>query len=167
MTTMLMNINVIVCWCNDDYEGKDFSSAVKRRACAIEYVRNNNIQGYLAYANNKIVGWCNANAKSDCLKCASWRRSMEYVPLEESEKVKSVFCFVVAPEMKRNGIATQLLERVCQDAAQDGFDYVEAYPDKELANDIDFKGPIEMYKRSGFITTYEIDEKLIVRKQLK
>ncbi len=28
-------------------------------------------------------------------------------------KEKSVFCFVIAPEMKRKGIATLLLERVC------------------------------------------------------
>jgi hypothetical protein len=41
-----------VCWCNDDYEGKDFSSAEKRRDYAIKYVRNNNIQGYLAYSEN-------------------------------------------------------------------------------------------------------------------
>lgn len=65
-----------VCWCNDDYKGKDFSTAEKGRAAAIGYVKNGNIQGYLAYHGDDIVGWCNANTKSDCLKCASWRSAL-------------------------------------------------------------------------------------------
>ncbi|MGB8455283.1 MAG: GNAT family N-acetyltransferase [Anaerocolumna sp.] len=81
-----------------------------------------------------MVGWCNANTKLDCLKCASWQRYMAYVPLDESGndiKVKSIFCFMIAPDMKRQGIATQLLERVCKDAVQDGFDFLETYPYKK------------------------------------
>ena len=34
-----------VCWCNDDYEGKDLSTAEKRRKCAFQYVRNNKVTG--------------------------------------------------------------------------------------------------------------------------
>lgn len=160
-----------VCWCNDDYEGKDFSTAEKRRKCALQYVKGNNIQGYLAYSGDTVVGWCNANTKSDCLKCASWRRFMDYVPIEESNtgiKVKSIFCFVIAPEMKRKGIATLLLERVCEDAVQDGFDFVEAYPYKESSyQSSDFGGHFEMYKKSGFHVYFETEQGLVMRKQLK
>ena len=123
-----------VCWCNDDYVGKDFSKVEERRKYAFQYVKNNNIQGYLAYSGDKIVGWCNANTKLDCLKCASWLRFMDYVPLEESGtdiKVKSIFCFVIAPEMKRKGIATQLLKQVCEEALQDGF-YVSSETEQGL-----------------------------------
>jgi len=160
-----------VCFCNDDYEGKDFSTVENRRDYAYKYVKGNNIQGYLAYCDEKIVGWCNANTKSDCLKCASWRIFMSSIPTEESTpdiRVKSIFCFVITPEMKRKGIATQLLERVCQDAAQDGFDFVEAYPNKKFISESeDFKGPVEMYKKSGFTVYYETDQKLVMRKKLR
>jgi GNAT superfamily N-acetyltransferase len=160
-----------VCWCNDDWDGKDFSTAEKRRKYALQYVKGHNIQGYLAYSGNVVVGWCNANTKSDCLKCASWRRLMDYVPLEEPDtgiKVKSIFCFVIAPEMKRKGIATQLLERVCKDAVQDSFDIVEAYPYKESSyQSSDFGGHFEMYKKSGFQVSFETEQGLVVRKQLK
>lgn len=160
-----------VCWCNDDYEGKDFSTADKRRDCALQYVKGNHIQGYLAYCGDVVVGWCNANTKSDCLKCASWRRFMDYVPIEEANtgiKVKSIFCFVIAPEMKRKGIATQLLERVCKDAVQDGFNFVEAYPYKESSyQSSDFGGHYEMYKKSGFHMSLETAQGLVMRKQLK
>lgn len=159
-----------VCWCNDDYEGKDLSTAEKRRKYALQYVKGNNIHGYLAYSGDVVVGWCNANTKSDCLKCASWRRFMAYVPLEESStgiKVKSIFCFVIASEMKRQGIATLLLERVCKDAAQDGFDFVEAYPYKESSyQSSDFGGHFEMYTKVGFHVSLETEQGLVMRKKL-
>lgn len=160
-----------VCWCNDDYEGKDFSTAEKRRKYALQYIENNNIQGYLAYSGDAVVGWCSANTKSDCLKCVSWRRFMDYVPLEESGtdiKVKSIFCFVIAPEMKRRGIATLLLDRVCRDAAQDGFSFAEAYPYKESSyQSSDFGGYFQMYKKNGFYVSLETEKGLVMRKQLK
>jgi GNAT superfamily N-acetyltransferase len=160
-----------VCWCNDDYEGKDFSTAAKRRKYALQYVKSNNIQGYLAYSGDKAVGWCNANTKSDCLRCASWQRTMNYVPLEEPNtniKVKSIFCFMIAPEIKRKGIASLLLERVCKDAEQDGFDYVEAYPYKEFSyQSSDFRGHFEMYRKSGFHVSLEAEQRLVMRKKLK
>lgn len=83
-------------------------------------------------------------------------------------KVKSIFCFTIAPEMRRKGIATQLLKRVCLDATQESFDFVEAYPNKEFINEAeDFMGPAEVYKKSGFIVQYETDRQIVMRKQLK
>ena len=157
-----------VCWCGDDSEGRDFSSREKRRAIAYKYVREGALQGYLAYHGDKTVGWCNANTKSECLKCLSWRRFMDGVPAEESDakiKIKSVFCFTIAPEMKRQGIATRLLERVCRDAATDGFGFVEAYPAKNYIDETNFSGHIEMYEKCGFTVYREMVERLVVRKR--
>lgn len=162
-----------VCWCNDDcigdYESKNLSSREKRRNYAIQCVKGSSIQGYLAYCDNKAVGWCNANTKADCLKCYGWRQYMGYVPIEEANtgiKVKSIFCYTIALEMKRKGVATQLMERVCKDAAQDGFDFVETYPNKEFS-ETNNSGPFEMYRKSGFSVYYETEQGLVMRKQLK
>ncbi len=160
-----------VWWCNDDSEGKDFFSLEKRRDWTIRYIRGNNIQGYLAFCGDDIVGWCNANTKADCLKCYCWRRFMGSIPTEESSlsiKVKSIFCFAIAPKMQRKGIAKRFVERVCKDAAQDGFDFVEAYPNKEFIDEAqDFMGPAELYRKSGFAVHHETEQKLVMRKQLK
>ncbi len=160
-----------VCWCADDCEGKDFSTREKRREAAFQYVRNQNLQGYLAYHGNEVVGWCNANTKADCLKCCSWRRYMNYVPLDDIKNgvnVKSIFCFVIAQGMKRKGIATRLLNRVCEDAYQDGFDYVEAYPSKNPGyQPADFKGHFDMYKKNGFLVSFETEKNIVVKKLLR
>jgi len=134
-------------------------------------VNGNNIQGYLAYHSGRAVGWCNANTKADCLKCVSWRKFMDYVPLEDPDagiRVKSIFCFVIAPEMQRKGIATLLLERVCQDAADEGFDFVEVYPHKASSwQSSDYGGHYEMYRKGGFYVSSEAEKGLVMRKRLK
>jgi GNAT superfamily N-acetyltransferase len=126
---------------------------------------NGSLQGYLAFRGNKIVGWCNANA--NCQLGVTHLRS--YWPIEEYRagiKVKSVFCFMIAPEVQRNGIATQLLERVCKDAADDRYDFVEAYVNGiHTAND--FRGTLSMYKKCGFDIYTECEGRIVVRKALK
>jgi len=161
-----------VCWCSDDHrEGKDFSSPEKRRDLAVQYINNGIIQGYLAYHDNKVVGWCNANKKADCLNCISWLRVMAAKNKIESKpenNVKSIFCFAIAPSMKRKGVATKLLECVCKDAANDGYDCIEVYPHKKFIDEFsDFMGPAVLYKKHGFIIHEELEHKLVMRKALK
>lgn len=161
-----------VTWCGDKvyHNGGShwFASAEERKANAVERVRNGAIQGYLAYSNDRIVGWCNANTKSDCQIGMDYLRSEGKVPLEEcrdGEKIKFIFCFAVAPDLQRNGIATQMLDCVCRDAAADGFDFAEAYVNRTFAEN-DFRGPLAMYEKCGFVMHSEKDGRIVVRKLL-
>ena len=170
-----VNIDDRKCYCvtwrsDDAYANGEthwFPTREERRRRAIQYIRTGSIQGYLAYHGNEIVGWCNANA--NCQACVNYLRS--YWPIEvypEGIKVKSVFCFMITPEMQRKGIATQLLERVCTDAANEGIDYVEAYINKEFVeSDHDFRGPLKMYEKCGFTVRAEREGRVVVRKTLK
>ena len=161
-----------ICWCSEDHRGeKDFSTPEKRRALAIQYIHNGTLQGYLAYCDSRVVGWCNANTKADCLNCISWLRFMTSVETKEPApdiRVKSIFCFAIAPSMKRKGIATQMLERVCKDAADDDFDIIEAYPNKKFINVFrDFMGPLDIYQKAGFTIHNEMEDTYVMRKYLK
>jgi ribosomal protein S18 acetylase RimI-like enzyme len=160
-----------VCWCSVDHRiATDFSSPEKRRVLATKYVGDGSIQGYLAYADGQVVGWVNANTKSECLNCISWLRFMPPIKSTDSPgtNVKSVFCFAIAPDMKRKGIATQLLERVCKDATDEGFDFIEAYPNRSFVNEFrDFMGPLELYKKFGFTVQEELENIYVVRKNLR
>ncbi len=87
---------------------------------------------------------------------------------EPDVKVKSIFCFTADPEMREKGIAAQLLRRVCDDAATDGFDFIEAYQNKEFINTAeDFMGTVGIYEKADFEPCYEAGSKLVVRKKLK
>ena len=169
------NFNECICYCvtwrSDNYYAGDgdhwFPSQEERRARALQFVKSGSLQGYLAYCGDEIVGWCNANA--DCRFCLNYLRS--YWPIEEYSadiKVKSIFCFVVAPKVQRMGVATKLLERVCLDAAADGFDFAEAYVNKEFTEtDHEFRGPLTMYEKCGFSRYGEREGRVVMRKALK
>lgn len=169
-----VNIDENKCYCviwrsDDSYAGDDhwYPSREERRDHAIQFVRAGSLQGYLAYRGDEIVGWCNATA--DCQRGVDYLRA--YWPIAEYRadiRVKSVFCFVIAPRVQRMGVATQLLERVCQDAAADGFDFVEAYVNKEFTDAAhEFRGPLAMYEKCGFRTGAQQDGRVVVRKALK
>jgi GNAT superfamily N-acetyltransferase len=164
-----------ITWCGDNVYnngGKHwFQSPDERRSNAIKRVQNGDIQGYLAYNDNNILGWCNANTKADCRECINYLRTDGGVPLQESlvgEKVKFIFCFVINPKMLRMGIATKLLEYVCQDATIEGYDFVEAFPNKKIIDAYrDHRGPLTMYEKYGFIKYAEKNGIVVVRKVLK
>ena len=172
------NIDEQKCYCviwrsDDSYVDSGdhwYPTREERRERAIQFVQAGSLQGYLAYHNGKIVGWCNANA--NCRGCVDYLRT--YWPIEAFSadvKVKSIFCFMIAPEMQRKGVATQLLQRVCKDAAEDGFDFVEAYVainDKHTADtSSDYMGPLGMYEKCGFTPCAERDGKIVMRKTLR
>lgn len=159
------------CYCSDDQTGMDFHLQEIRRDYAINYIKTGKIKGYLAYIDNKVIGWCNANDKSDCLKCEGWQRILTSVKTTDSDsnlKIKSVFCFVVDPNMRRSGVASYLLDIVCKDAAENGYDYIETYPNKEFIDIYyDHMGPVNLYKKLGFEVFDEIEQKIIMRKRLR
>lgn len=158
-----------VCWAADDCEGKDFSTAEKRRTIAMDYVEKGYIQGYLAYYDNKVVGWCNANDKAMCYNCMSWKMFMQHIrKVELGNRVKSIFCFAVAPHMRGKGIATALLRFACNDAIEEGFDAIEAYPNKEfLSTEEDFMGTVGMFEKALFVREYQVENKLLMKRKLK
>ncbi len=155
-----------VCWASNVPEGFDASP---NETVALQMVRNGNLQGYLAYFDGRVIGWVNANTKSECLKCLGWQWGRTAYPTDsEIDKyTKSIFCFTIAPEFQRKGIATQLLERVCRDAKEDGFHFVEVYPDKTLTKESEnFVGYANMYEKQGFTVYYETGNRRVMRKEL-
>ncbi len=135
------------------------------RDFAIEFVGNRTIQGYLAYMDNEVIGWCNANNKTGYKGLVA--RSELWADEEQGAKVKAVTCFTVAPNMRGKGIATQLLKRVCTDAEMEGYSWVEAYP-ANGGHDCfrHYHGPYMMYDKCGFQMYKELDKCYVVRKYL-
>lgn len=159
-----------VCYSASDSEGVDFSSAEKRRVLAGEYIRAGLMDGYLAYDGGKAISWCNANVRENCRKSHSGRWHIDPLCKAEDDglRIKSVLCFVIAPEHRRHGIAGMLLDAVCEDALQDGFDVVEAYPLKNFVSEsADFTGPLALYEKHGFTVHADLDDRVVVRKDLK
>ena len=74
---------------------------------------------------------------------------------------------MIAPEMQRKGIASKLLSYICQDTIDEGFDYIEAFPNRVFEDaSVDYSGPIDMFLNNGFYLYAEKENKMVVRKAL-
>ena len=157
-------------YCGADNAGMDYDneSPQLRRELAVRFVKAGLIQGYLAYLDSRVAGWLNVNDRSACLRSSGWEQIMGRSPTAADErKIKSVFCFTVAPALRGRGIAEALLRRAVADAQAAGYACMEAYPNKGEADMFySYVGPPALYKKLGFQPWGETENRLILRKDL-
>ena len=139
-------------------QGKD-----SMRAHASELITSGQLHGYLAYYGETAVGWCNAGDR------AAYRRlNAEYGILEKNtQRIKAVACFEIAPEYRGMGIATALLNIVVADAQAEGYAAVEGYPKTHGEFDpFDYSGPVRLFEKAGFTPSKQKNSTLTMRKYL-
>ena len=133
---------------------------------AARFIAEGKLRGYLAYADGAVAGWCNANDKRNYAALAH-NVNAELLPPGDGTKVKSVVCFLVAPGLRGQGIATAMLERACTDARAEGYDLAEGYPPAE---DWDMyaahHGTVALFEKCGFAVHAQSGKGCIMRKNL-
>ena len=141
------------------------------RESAERMVRDGRIRGYLAFDKGLAIGWCNANDRMNY--CHVGEFDLDDVPEDKAPshcqrtgQIKSVVCFEICPAYRGKGIASGLLERVCDDAKREGYEFVEAYPSEQAQSALAFTGPIRLYEKAGFIEVSRDGETIIMRKTL-
>lgn len=135
---------------------------------ATSLLNDNTLRGYLAYVDGVPIGWCNANDKEIFLRFDFNAEIDTFIRGSGSGKIKTVTCFVIAPEYRGKGVATALLKRVCEDAKIDGYTAVDGYPrlhDQREA--FDFNGPVRLYEKAGFVEVARHGNVTIIRKELE
>lgn len=142
------------------------------RESAVQMVRESKIRGYLAFDSGIAVGWCNANDRMNYYRVGEF--DLDNIPedtvssgCQRKGQIKSVVCFEICPEYRGKGIAAQLLDRVCADAAAEGYDFAEGYPAAEERNMPAFTGPVRLYEKAGFTVFSRTGSMLIMRKPLR
>jgi ribosomal protein S18 acetylase RimI-like enzyme len=136
-------------------------TAAQNRSATCERVREGRMHGWLAYAGDDVVGWCNAGPRELIA-------GLFDDPEPLADRIGAIACFVVAPDHRGQGLATTLLRRACERLAEQGFEWAEAYP-REAAEGAgaNHHGPLAMYRRAGFeVVRREADGALTVRKRI-
>lgn len=149
------------------------SSPEKRdehRPKAIELVRSGEQQGFLAYADGKVVGWCSAGPREGYRAMRRYAAAIDGTP-----DVGAIMCFVVAAPYRGSGVATALLNAACDGLRDQGMRVVEAYPTtKEPPTEPhpvpwsahNYHGPLRMFLSNGFFVHRQMDGWVIVRKRV-
>jgi GNAT superfamily N-acetyltransferase len=156
------NPNWSRCFCMErlvaDYESR---TKEQNRASRSQLIISAKANGLVAYRFGRVVGWCHAAPKTELLN----------VPGGHDPKTGAIVCFVVAPDQRRQGIATALLGAALDHLRSRGMTTVEAYP---WRGDVDparwvwaqYVGPLLMYQKAGFVVGEAVEDFCIVRKQL-
>lgn len=123
------------CYCGFyDTPGDNWDSTAKagpeHRAARSERIRSGQAHGLLALADGKVVGWCNAQARS------SFRNTRRYATVIENptEPIGSIMCFLVAPGYRGKGVGTTLLNAACEMFRREGLGVAEGYPTTNISN---------------------------------
>jgi GNAT superfamily N-acetyltransferase len=135
--------------------GADFRTTL--RNASAELITDGILRGYLAYEGDTAVGFVNANDKTAYRRFDGNRARSTFVSENSNGRIKAVTCFTIAPEYRSKGIATAVLERICEDAEQNGYTAVEGYPRIYPGYfDFPFNGPERLFERAGFV---KVDER--------
>ena len=134
------------------------------RELAKQQIDSGALQGYLAFLNGVVIGWCNANARAN-FPLESSNGVRFYAPPELREK--AAVCFEIAPEFRGKGVATTLLQQVVTDAAVDGYIAVEGFPIIRTERyEWDCRGPVRLFEKTEFVKVSEQDDFAVMRREL-
>lgn len=119
-------------------------SAHENRRAVIPLIEQRRLQGLLAYADNRVIGWCHA-APGHAIP------ALHDEPGATDEGVGNIACFVVAAPWRRKGVARRLLDAACESLRTQGMSFVQAYPARAAPNAgaMHF-GPLKLYLDAGF-----------------
>jgi ribosomal protein S18 acetylase RimI-like enzyme len=154
------------CYCHFYFAQHDQKAWEERdggenRQAVSQLIQAGKMHGYLAYAGEKVVGWCNAGL----------RKNIPNIPVSDGRPdaadIGVIACFVVAPSYRGKGVATQLLSAALEDLRARGVKTVEALPRNDTdSNASNYHGPLAMYLNAGFMPFQEMERFTLVRKDL-
>jgi ribosomal protein S18 acetylase RimI-like enzyme len=144
-------------------------SAEENRVAMASRIEVGAMQGFLAYRNNDIVGWLNAQPRHMLSHCFG-RLRIAPTPLPcEPYEAALIVCFVVSPSCRRCGVARTLLVEALRSLGVRGFKVVDAFPFKTAHSELPadhYHGPLSLFLSEGFSVLREEESMTVVRKVL-
>ncbi len=154
------------CYCQCFYEDHreikwSERSAAENKSCAVRRCGAGEMQGFLAYSDGKVVGWCNAGPRN-------LLHALDAEPIADAANVGCILCFLVSPSLRGKGIAKALLAGACAGLREQGLQWIEANPRPQAKSAAENHfGPLSMYLAAGFtVDRTDSDGSVWVRKSL-
>jgi ribosomal protein S18 acetylase RimI-like enzyme len=157
------------CYCyfphhEPDYAVWDARTAEQNRDAKQALIEQGKTQALLAYAGDRMVGWCHA-APRVTLPMFDRRPGFD---ADDADQVGSIVCFIVAAPYRGQGIARTLMEEACDHLRTQGLAIVEAYPPEEAGSAARAHlGTVAMYESAGFARHREAGQTIIMRRALR
>jgi ribosomal protein S18 acetylase RimI-like enzyme len=140
------------------------------RAAMDARIASGEMDGFLAYAGDEVVGWVNAQPYHKLRHaCARLRIAAPPLPVPPHEAA-AIVCFVTAPGWRRRGVARALLDGALANLAARGITVVDAFPWNVGPEDTDatdhYHGSPAMFAAAGFMEIARHENVTVVRRAL-
>jgi ribosomal protein S18 acetylase RimI-like enzyme len=141
------------------------------RAAMSARIDSGEMEGFLAYVGDEVVGWCNAQPYPK-LRHACTRLAIPAPPLPVApHDAAAIVCFVIAPAWRRHRVATALLAGALANFAARGLALVDAFPWNTGPDDVapadHYHGPLSVFVAAGFAPLVTHAKVTVVRKLLR
>jgi RimJ/RimL family protein N-acetyltransferase len=137
------------CYCQCFYEDHSkvrwaSRTAAENRAAACRRIGEGAMQGFLAYRDGRVIGWCNAAPRP-------LLHALDPEPIPDGAVAGTILCFLVTPAARGGGVATALLRGACAAMRAQGMHFVDANPRPgATGTGENHYGPLSMYLAAGF-----------------
>ena len=133
-------------WWVPTWEEWSKTTAASNRQTRMELLTKGEFDGYLIYADDQAVGWCQVGLRDRLAKV------LEQFNLTIDPKTWAITCFQIDPQFQKTGLASQLLSHVLDHLQKKGVERVEVYPklNAALPANQHWTGPLLMYQKAGF-----------------
>lgn len=135
-------------WWVPTWDGWSQRSADENRMLREQLLDQGQYDGYLLYAKDNPVGWCQVGKLQRLVKL------VEQFSLTSEDDSWAITCFLIIPQFRRMGLATRLLSEVIRDLKGRGVKRVLAFP--KVGKNLDpldmWNGNLSMFLSVGFTT---------------
>jgi len=125
-------------------------------------IKDGSMKGYLAFDEDKCIGWLNANSVNSYLRLKD-----SLLPYTEDKKADLSICFVIHPAYRNQGLATSLLKAI-KGFKDEGYEVIFGLSTKNadipLVNQ--YSGTYSMFSNLGFEKVGVLGHRSILRKSL-
>ncbi len=129
------------------------------RAAAIDLIKKGELRGFLAFEADTPAGFCNVNLKT----AFSFDKNRQEVCGNADGETVSIVCFIIAPDKRRKGIGSRLLDAAIAHHRDGGIRRFEAYPARNASGDAsNYHGPLSLYLSHGFSIVRECEDYTVV-----
>jgi ribosomal protein S18 acetylase RimI-like enzyme len=149
-------------WWVDSWEEWANTTAASNRTLRENLLSKGNYDGYLIYADDIVVGWCQVGLR-DRLGKILHQFSLSFAP-----DTWAITCFQIDPNYRHQKMASRLLRAVIEHLRKKGIKRIEAYPkiDVKLSDPQQWTGKKNMYEEAGFSLVRENNSRAIFEIQL-
>ena len=143
----------------DEWIAKD---PAQNRREAESAISNGSMRGVLAFEDDRIIGWLNANHVDAYPRLKGFVENFVESPLTGAS-----VCFVIHPDYRNQGVATQLLREALNGFKAEGLTQVLGFPFEDPQHPQKaYHGSLSMYLKAGFTLVESRGNQHVVRCQL-